>query len=201
MVPKIDAPTLAEHQSRRRAALIAAGAELLSTQGVDGLTLSAVGAAAGLARSSVYQYFDSSPGLLAAVVEEAFPQAIERLQAVVDRASTPMAQVDAFVGTALLMATEPAHRSLYALGRLSLPPGCQRRLVELHHELNAPLRSALAALPVADRDIMTRLVLGLVSAGVQAVGEGAELDEVRGATLALLHRGLAAEVRTDVTVS
>jgi len=196
-VPKIDAPTLAEHQSRRRAALIAAGAELLSTQGVDGLTLSAVGAAAGLARSSVYQYFDSAPGLLAAVVEEAFPQAIERLHAVVDQAPTPMAQVDAFVGTALLMATEPAHRSLYALGRLSLPAGCQRRLAELHHQLNAPLRSAIADLSVADQVITTRLVLGLVGAGVQAVGDGADLDEVRGATLALLHQGLAAAVLPD----
>ncbi len=52
-MPRIDAPTVAEHHQMRRAALMAAAGDLLATQGVESVTLGAVGAAAGLARSSV----------------------------------------------------------------------------------------------------------------------------------------------------
>jgi AcrR family transcriptional regulator len=180
-VLKIDAPALAEHQSRRRAAVVSAGTALLADRGVDSLTLAAVGAAAGLARWSVYQYSGSAPELLAAVVEDAFPRAIAGLQQVVDQAPSTAAQVEAFVETALQMATEPAHRSHCALGRLSLPAACQHRLAELHDQLNAPLCSALEALPSGDQALTTRLVLRVIGAGVQAVGDGAELDDVVGA--------------------
>ena len=60
-MPRIDAPTVAEHHAQRRAALLAAAEELLAEQGVEAVTPAAVGARAGLARSSVYQYFSSSP--------------------------------------------------------------------------------------------------------------------------------------------
>ena len=91
-MPRIDAPTVAEHHARRRAALVAAGADLLASGGVEAVTLGAVGSATGLARSSVYQYFDSAPALLAAVVEEVFPRSTAKLRAAVERAATPEAK-------------------------------------------------------------------------------------------------------------
>jgi len=74
------------------------------------VSLATVGAATGLARSSVYQYFDSTPALLAAVVEDEFPRATERLRSAVTEGVNPAEQIDAFVRTALEMATEPTHR-------------------------------------------------------------------------------------------
>ncbi|MGB8020339.1 MAG: TetR family transcriptional regulator, partial [Candidatus Nanopelagicales bacterium] len=80
-MPRIDAPTVAEHHQMRRAALIAAANDLLATEGVEAVTLGAVGAAAGLARSSVYQYFDSTGSLLAELVEQEVPRATAHLAA------------------------------------------------------------------------------------------------------------------------
>jgi AcrR family transcriptional regulator len=189
-VPKIDAPTVAEHHRRQRAALLAAGGELLANQGVDAVTPAAVGAAAGLARSSVYQYFDSSPALLAAIVEDAFPRATEQLLGATAKAATPTAKIDAYVHTALLMATDPAHRSLYALASVELPAACRARVAELHQEQYAPLRAALAELAVPEIDLTLALVRGLVGAAIQAIIAGAPRKRVESRLLAMVHGGL-----------
>jgi AcrR family transcriptional regulator len=190
-MPRIDAPTVAEHHSQRRAALLAAASAVLADGGVDALTLGAVGSAAGLARSSVYQYFDSAPALLAAVVEDVFPTATAMLAAAVERATTPLERVDAYVVTALDLAVDPANRSLYALAGANLPQECRARIVELHQDQFAPLRSAVADLEVADPALTTRLLLGLLGAATQAVRDGVPKARVRRETLALVHQGLA----------
>ena len=190
-VPRIDAPTVVEHHSRRRAALVHAGAELLASGGVDAVTLGAVGSATGLARSSVYQYFGSAPALLAAVVEDVFPRSTEKLRAAVDRAGTPQNKVDAYLSTALDLATDPAHRSLYALAGTGLPDECRARIAELHEAQFAPLRNAVRGLGVPDPALSTRLVLGVLQAATQAVVDGAPRARVRREVLALVHDGLA----------
>ena len=189
-MPKIDAPTVAEHHSRRRAALLAAAGRLIAEQGVAALTLAAVGAAAGLARSSVYQYFDSTPALVAAVVEEAFARTDQQLQAAVDPTDTPDARIDAYVRFALKAAAEPTNRAIHQLGHADLPPNCRARLAELHREQYAPLREAVAELRVPDPTLTTALVLGIIGAAVQAVTQGSPLARVQRRTLHIIHTGL-----------
>ena len=189
-MPKIDAPTVAEHHARRRAALLAAAETVLAEQGLDALSLGAVGAQAGLARSSVYQYFDSTPALLVAVVEDAFPRATRTLRAAVDAESTPLEKVDAYVRTALDLAADRTHRSLAALASADLPPECRARVVELHTAQNAPLRESLVELGDPDPDLTCRLLVGLVRGASQAVTDGAPVAEVRRRTLAIVHEGI-----------
>jgi AcrR family transcriptional regulator len=189
-MPRIDAPTVAEHHSRRRSDLLAAGAALLAEGGVDAVTLAGVGAATGLARSSVYQYFDSAPALLAAVVEDVFPRSTAKLRRAVDRAATPEAKVDAYVGAVLDLATDPAHRSLYALAGAGLPEHCRARIGELHQEQFAPLREAVTQLGVADAELTTHLLLGVLQSATQAVVEGAPRARVKRVVLRLVHDGL-----------
>lgn len=189
-MPKIDAPTVAEHHQRQRARLLAACAEILADRGVEGVTLAAVGAAAGLARSSVYQYFDSAPALIAAVVEDAFPPAIAELRAAVGQSGRPDERIDTFLRAALRLATEPTHRALSALADAELPEPCRVRLAELHGELYAPLRAAIRELGVPAPELTTGLVLGVLAAATRAVIAGARLSDVEATTLRLLHQGL-----------
>ena len=189
-MPKIDAPTVAEHHSRRRAGLVAAGADLLATGGVDAVTLAGVGAATGLARSSVYQYFDSGPALLAAVVEDVFPRSTATLQRAVDRASSPQDKVDAYVVTAHDLASDTSHRSLYALAGTGLPEDCRARIAELHQEQFAPLLAAVTEVGVTDPGLTTRLLLGVLQSATQAVVEGAPRARVKRGVLAFVHDGL-----------
>jgi AcrR family transcriptional regulator len=191
-MPRIDAPTVAEHHAQRRAALLAAAEELLAEQGVDAVTPAAVGSRAGLARSSVYQYFASAPAILAAVVEDAFPRATDQLRVAMDEAETPGAQVDAYVTTALALAGDRTHRSLRALAVADLPPQCQSRMDELHRAQSEPLVDALRALGERDAALTARLVSGVVRAAAQAIAEGAPAARVTRRTLALIHEGIGA---------
>ena len=191
-MPRIDAPTVAEHHAQRRAALLAAAEELLAEQGVEADTPAAVGARAGLARSSVYQYFSSSPAIVAAVVEDAFPRAIEQLRAAMAATTTPAEQVDAYVTTALRLAGDRTHRSLRALAVADLPEHCQARMDELHREQTTPLVDALKALGAPDPALTAALVSGVVRAAAQAVAEGAPAARVTRRTLALIHEGIGA---------
>jgi hypothetical protein len=171
-VPRIDAPTVAEHHRRRRAALVAAGTDLLADGGVDAVTLGAVGAATGLARSTL------------------------RLRRAVARAASPRDRVDAYVVTALDLATRPAHRSLYALAGAGLPEQCRARITELHEEQLAPLREAVAEIGVLDPDLSTRLLVGVLQSAARAVAEGAPKTRVKSEVLAFVHQGIAGVTTT-----
>jgi len=128
------------------------------------------------------------------VVEDAFPCDTTTLRLAVAKASTPVDAVNAYVGAALDIATDPAHRALLALAGPGLPPECRDRLAELHAEQQAPLRAAVTALGVVDPALTTTLVLGVVDAASHAVVAGAPKPRVRREALALVHHGLTGPV-------
>jgi len=186
-MPRISAPTLAEHQAKRRSDVVSAAVSLLVISGPGSVTPAAVAASAGLARSSVYQYFPSSGALLAAAVEDAFRRTLEGLDTALAGATTPAEKISAYVDTALDGAID-GHRPMASLAGADLPPECQQRVVELHHELLAPLVAALADLGHADAEAQAALVNAvLVAAAGQVVrGESARSvhDRVRRFVLA-----------------
>ena len=190
-MPRIDAPTVAEHRERRREALLAAATALLAEHGVEAVNLAAAGAASGLARSSVYQYFDSTPALLAAVVEDVMAKTGARLAAAMGRADGPSERIDAFVRSTLDTATDPAHRSIHALAGSTLPPECLSRVAELHRMQYQPLLDALVELGVLQPDLTMQLVVAMVVRAAQAVADGAARRPVLARTLDLVHHGIA----------
>ncbi|MGW4806195.1 TetR/AcrR family transcriptional regulator [Kitasatospora sp. NPDC004272] len=191
-MPKINAATVAEHRAQQRAALIRAAVDVLVEQGAAAVTPAAVGARAGLARSSFYQYFPSAAALLAAIVEEAFTAADTATARALADVHDPAARLDAFVRTELLLAARGAHRPARALLQADLPPECLARVHELHHRHYAPLQAAITALTGgADTpDLTARLVGGTVQAAMTAVEQGADPDRVADRALALLRHGL-----------
>ena len=189
-MPKIAAATVAEHNEQRRAALLSAATTLLAEQGIDGVTLGAVGAAAGIARSTVYQYFDSAPALIAAVVEDVMPRAGAQLTAAMAEAESPIARLDAFMDSVLVTATDPVHRSMRALEDAHLPPECLARVAELHREQFRPLQAVIVELGAAEPELVMRFVLATVSAASAAILAGAPRDVVLAQALQFIHAGI-----------
>lgn len=186
-MPKISAPTVAEHRQRQREALLTAATDLLVRGGVAAVTPAAVGAAAGLARPSVYQYFDSSAGILAAIIEDSFPRSNAQLAIALAGTVEPFEVMDAYIRETLRQAAEGVHRPAAALSAAQLPDEVQARLNELHREQIAPFMSALQALAVPDLMITARLLGGVLEAAMGAVESGSELGAVTRATIALVH--------------
>ena len=197
-VPKINAPTVAEHHAHQRAALINAAIEILAENGVTGVTPAAVGARAGLARSSVYQYFPSTAALLATIVEEAFPRANAVIRAALDPAGTPRERVDAYIRQTLVLASEGVHRPAAALLAADLPPECRTRLAELHAQQAAPLIDALRGLGLRDPSMTARLVGGVLQAAMAAVEQGSPVDHAIREVLEFVNAGLDSVLRAGV---
>ena len=65
-MPKISAPTIAEHREARRDALLAAAAQLMLSG--TPFTVAQVASEVGLSRSAVYEYYASAADLIADVL-------------------------------------------------------------------------------------------------------------------------------------
>ena len=96
-MPKIAAPTLAEHRQQRLDAILEAAREIVVDDGVENLTFSGVAARAGLARNSLYEYFDTREALLLAVLESELPAWVNAIEKSMSAARTPDGVVKAYI--------------------------------------------------------------------------------------------------------
>ncbi len=155
------------------------------------MTPAAVGAAAGLSRPGVYQYFSSGADILAAVIEDAFPRANESLRNALDGVAGPERRLETYLRETLRLAAEGAHRPAAALAAAQLPAECLARLGELHREQAAPFLAALEELEVPELQLTARLLAGVIEAAMGAIDTGAPLDLVTEHTLALVRFAVA----------
>ncbi len=103
-MPKINAPTIDEHKVLTRQALLAAGADAFVRYGLSGTSIGILADMAGIARTTVYEYFPNKESVLAALIEERLPPIVNR---VVD---------DLPVGGAVDQVAEMLRRSLAFVG-------------------------------------------------------------------------------------
>ncbi|GIG25918.1 TetR/AcrR family transcriptional regulator [Cellulomonas denverensis] len=195
-MPRIDAPTVAEHRAVRRRALLDAARDLLTAQPDHVPSLAEVGARAGLSRSSVYQYFTSREDLLSAVVADSFPRWQHRLDAAVAGAADPRDRVLAFLRANLQLVADGEHALARALVVAAPSEDLARQSREFHDRLLEPVTRALADLGAPDPATMTALIGALLhTASVQVEQDGdldraaAALDALVGAYLHDLGRG------------
>lgn len=188
-MPRIDAPTVAEHNAMRRRQVVDAAALVLSEVGAAAFTPAAVAKQAGLARSSMYQYYPSTDALLGAAVAEMLERSRDRMIAAVAAADTPAERVTAYVREAIDDATS-GHATIPDLSGMHMPEVCREGVRALHDELLAPLREALEDAEVDNPQMASVLVRGLVNAAVSAAKHGAPREALTNATIDFVLRGV-----------
>ncbi|HWM34787.1 MAG TPA: TetR/AcrR family transcriptional regulator [Pseudolysinimonas sp.] len=189
-MPKISAPTVAEHRAAQRRALIAAAEELIAEGGVAAVTPRSAGERAGLARSSFYEYFPSRDDLLAAVAVRAFEEWAAELTAAIAAAPPGLPRLHAYVEATIRMTADGKHALATELQSAELSPTSLDEIMVVHDGLLAPLRALLDELGVPDAATRAALVQGLVGAGVRAVGHGAPAAAVTASIVAILDAGV-----------
>src|SRR5210317_1746714 len=108
-MPRIDAPTITEHRDQRRAALLAAGHELVLSGGPRAVTMTAVAARAGLSRTAVYEYFASTEDLLAAVLGERMTAWTADVEGALAAAEDPRDKIATYVRVSLELIKDGSH--------------------------------------------------------------------------------------------
>ncbi|QEW04259.1 TetR/AcrR family transcriptional regulator [Microbacterium lushaniae] len=189
-MPKISAPTVAEHRAAQRAALVRAGETLLAESGLGGVSPRSVCERAGMSRSSFYDYFPSLDDLLVAIAIDA----IERWDAEIDealvRVEPGLDELRAFVDATMAMTADGKHAIAGALREADLSPSRFDDLMALHDALMRPLVRVLGHLNVPNPPTAAVLAQGVLGAGIQLVSHGTDHREVARDVFGLLTRGL-----------
>ena len=124
--------------------------------------MAAVGRRAGLARSSVYQYFDSPEALLHAVVADVFPDWADRVRRQVEDARSPAERVWAYVEANVTLFASSEQAVAQALSRVVDPSVLRGPMQEFHAHLQVPLREALTDLGEPDAAAMAETIDAIV---------------------------------------
>ncbi|WP_225755159.1 TetR/AcrR family transcriptional regulator [Actinotalea sp. Marseille-Q4924] len=186
-MPRITAPTVAEHRARRRADVLRAAEQIVVGEGSHALTVSAVAARTGLARPSVYAYFPSSEALLVALVEEGFDRWTATLQDATAGVTSPRELVRGWFRAAALSAAQGNHLLAAALRDTPLPQDTRERLARGHRTAAEPLHAAARELGVTDLEGASALVQGVAATLIERVEAGGDPDgeATRAASFAL----------------
>ncbi len=178
-MPKIQAPTVVEHHALQNRALLDAARSLLAEPGrTEPPGLGEVASRAGLARSSIYQYFASRDEMFAAVVADLFPAWAARVEGEMACATTPQAKVLAYIHSNLALVAKGEHAVIRGLAATA-PASLQQTSATLHDTLRTPLVQALTDAGEPDPDAMATLIHALVLKTSTLIETGAQPDEAR----------------------
>lgn len=184
-MPRISAPSVAEHHAAQERALLDAARELLRETG-QAPTMAEVAARAGLARSSVYQYFSSRQDLLRAVVRDVFPRWTQRITDAMAAAPTPADAVIAYALSNLDLVAEGEHAVGAALAGLAPGQELDEQARSMHREISEPLTEALTRLGVPAPSAVADLVNSVVHAATRMLEAGDDRAAVGTRVCALL---------------
>lgn len=184
-MPRIMAPTVAEHRAARLQTLLDAGRALILETGRPP-TLTAVALRAGMARPSVYDYFSSGDDLLAAMVEDITPRWTARIRKAVAVASTPAEQVLAHIRANLELVAEGEHSAIAALAAVAPGHITGERAAAMHQAVLQPLNDALAALGAEPVDVHAAAIDGMVRALSRCIEDGTSVEVAFDAARSLL---------------
>lgn len=188
-MPRIQAPTVAEHRARQRRAILDAARAHLAEEG-RAPSLAEVGARAGLARSSVYEYFGSRDDLLAAVVADVFPDWAGKVREAIAAAASPGDQVWAYVEANLSLFASSEQAVARALSNVVDPTVLAEPMTRFHESLQEPLLAALRAHGETQPQLMADIIDSIVmraSHGLREPGDTASPADL-GTALELLDR-------------
>ena len=144
-MPKIDAPTVAEHRENMEKRLLDATEAILRDSHTARLTAGEVATRAGIARNSIYRYVDTVDELRAKVVARYLPDWLEAVDRAIGDATDPGDRIVAWVRANLEQAAETGHGWLMRVVR-TMPSGATVDDVagQAHGEMGTRLRSAWA---------------------------------------------------------
>jgi AcrR family transcriptional regulator len=177
-MPKIQAPTLALHRELRRQQLMSAAMELAIAGGAESITVAAVASKAGLARSSIYEYFASSADLVADLVIEELDYYTRRLAEAVAGTTEPFERIELWISESLRYVADGRHMLVKSLNTINTPDERKEEIVMGHRRMLAPLQQSLAETGIVDVRGAAALLASVTDAASIRIdaGNDAELE-------------------------
>ena len=171
----------------RRQQLINAALELAMEEGSQAITVAAVAKKAGLARSSIYEYFASSADLIADLILEELDYYSKRLEMAVTNVSDPFEKIEHWIAEGLRYVADGRHMLAKSLNTVSAPEFRKEEIAMGHRKMIAPLRQALVETGIKDPAAAAAFLSSVTDAASIRIdaGNDAELEIQRASTFAL----------------
>jgi AcrR family transcriptional regulator len=166
-MPRITAPTLAEHRDQRSAAILQAGRDMLREGGPNAVTMAGVAARTGLSRPAIYEYYPSTAELLAAVLVHALESWTSALDQLMAHCVDPAQNIAIFVRESLTFFQDSDHRALTLMSQATLPPAVYAQVRDQHRSIRKHLIDALRALGVDDAEQAAQFIQGVVESAAR----------------------------------
>ena len=168
-MPRIHAPSVAEHVAQQHAAVLSAAIEMFVERGYGAVTLGDIAERVGLARNSLYRYFPDKAHILGAWFDRAMEPLLAASTAVAQRTEPAERRLRRWVGLQLDFLLDPAHDVMIqaAMTSSDLPASIRESFTARHTELYASLAGILADGGVAPAPAGRRalLIAGLIRSG------------------------------------
>lgn len=184
MSPKIQAATIVEQRAMRQRQLIDAALAIALESGPASITVAAVAQRAGLARSSIYEYFSSSADLVADLVIEELALYQKRLSGAVIGTQDPYQHIELWIAEALQYVVDGRHMLIKSLNAATIPEFRRDEISQGHRNLMTTISAPLQEIGLTDiRGAMSYLQNTIEAASVRIEsGNDAEL-EIRSAQI------------------
>ena len=183
-MPKIQAPTVALHRELRRQQLIDAAMGLAMANGAESVTVAAVAVKAGLARSSIYEYFASSADLVADLVLEELEYYTHRLAEAVSGTTDPYLRIELWITESLRYVADGRHMLVKSLNTINTPDERKEEIVMGHRRMMVPLMNSLTEIGIVDIRTAGALLASVTDASSMRIEAGNEPElEIQSAVI------------------
>ena len=201
MSPKIQAATIVEQRAMRQRQLIDAALAIALESGAANITVAAVAQRAGLARSSIYEYFSSSADLIADLVIEELALYQKRLSHAVIGTQDPYQHIELWIAEALQYVVDGRHMLIKSLNAATIPEFRRDEISQGHRNLMTTISAPLQEIGLTDiRGAMSYLQNTIEAASVRiefGSDAGIEIQSAQIYAIAGL-RALALEISANV---
>jgi AcrR family transcriptional regulator len=178
-MPRISAPSVAEHRAAQERMLLDAAHAILRETG-EAPTMAQLAERAGLARSSVYEYFGSRREVLSALVRDIFPRWTERIGEAMRAAASPAEAIVAYACANVELVAEGSHAAGEALSALEPGAETDEQAARMHAQIQEPLIATLTELGLESPESVAEMINAVVYAGIRMLEAGQSMEQVTG---------------------
>lgn len=160
----------------RKDRILEAAEEVIGAAGLAKLNMTAIGKAAELSRSAVYQYFDSKEHVLGELILNDMADLANELDKIVAITNDPTRQLVLWVNHTLQYLVSPGHEILKQVSLEQLPENYRGLIRGMHGQFMLSLLSPLQRLSPEDPQAIAAFVYSSVTGAAKRIEEGGDYD-------------------------
>jgi len=156
----------------RQEAVLNAAVELIAAQGLEAVTMAALGKKTGLSRPAIYQYFASREHVLGELLINEMADLSNEIDRLISGIEDPLERVRVWIHYSLAHLASSEHRVVRQISIDSLPIDQRGMLKAMHGYFMISLITSLRDLGVEEPSSLSSMIFGSIASAAKRIDEG-----------------------------